>query len=35
MPALKTSSVAVYAGEERLKQANETLETKLVIEPLT
>jgi presequence protease len=35
VPALKTSSVAVYAGEERLKQANETLETKLVIESLT
>jgi presequence protease len=35
IPALKTSSVAVYAGEERLKQANESLEAKLVIEPLT
>jgi Zn-dependent M16 (insulinase) family peptidase len=35
VPALKLSSVAVYAGEERLKKANETLAVKLVIEPLT
>ena len=35
VPALKSSSVAVYAGEERLRQANETLAVKLVIEPLT
>jgi Zn-dependent M16 (insulinase) family peptidase len=35
VPALKLSSVAVYAGEERLKQANETLAAKLVIESLT
>jgi Zn-dependent M16 (insulinase) family peptidase len=35
VPALKASSVAVYAGEERLLRANETLVPKLVIEPLT
>jgi Zn-dependent M16 (insulinase) family peptidase len=35
VPALKLSSVAVYAGEERLMQANETLAAKLVIESLT
>jgi len=34
LPALKSSSVAVYAGEERLKQANDTLSEKLIIEPL-
>ncbi len=35
VPALMASSVAVYAGEERLLRANETLVPKLVIEPLT
>jgi Zn-dependent M16 (insulinase) family peptidase len=34
IPALKASSVAVYAGEDRLARANETLQQKLVIEPL-
>jgi hypothetical protein len=34
IPALKASSVAVYAGEDRLARANETLVPKLVIEPL-
>ena len=34
VPALRASSVAVYAGEDRLARANETLSAKLVIEPL-
>ena len=34
MPILRESSVAVYAGEDRLARANETLVPKLVVEPL-
>jgi hypothetical protein len=34
IPILKESSVAVYAGEDRLARANETLVPKLVVEPL-
>jgi hypothetical protein len=34
VPALEGSSVAVYAGEDRLLQANETLVPRLTVEPL-